>query len=398
MAVPDIAARTELLKGESAFAVLARARRLEAAGKDIIHLEIGEPDFPTPENIVEAGIQALRDGHTHYGPTPGLMPCREAIAHYVQQGWGVETSPENVVVTPGAKPIVFASILATVNPGDEAIYPDPGFPTYDSMLRFAGATRIPLTLYEERQFRWDLDELRDSITDKTRLIILNAPHNPTGGVFSAEELGAIADMVRGKPIWVLSDEIYSRIIYEGSHASILAHPGMQDQTILLDGHSKTYAMTGWRLGYGVMPVPLAEKIGLILNNATSCTASFTQMAGIEALSGPQDSVDAMVAEFRRRRDAFIGALNAIDGLSCMVPQGAFYAFCNVKQLGVGSARLERYWLEEAGVASLSGTGFGEGGEGYVRFSFANSLENLMGAAARIEAAMPGVQALRESSS
>ncbi len=393
MAVPNIAARTELLKGESAFAVLARARRLESAGKDIIHLEIGEPDFPTPENVVAAGVQALQDGHTHYGPTPGLMPCREAIAHYVQQGWGVETSPDNVVVTPGAKPIVFAGILATVNPGDEAIYPDPGFPTYDSMLRFAGATRVPLKLYEERQFRWDLDELRDSITDKTRLIILNAPHNPTGGVFTAEELGAIADMVRGRPIWVLSDEIYSRIIYEGSHASILAHPGMQEQTILLDGHSKTYAMTGWRLGYGVMPVALAEKVGLILNNAVSCTASFTQIAGIEALTGPQDSVDAMVAEFRRRRDAFIGALNAIDGLSCLVPHGAFYAFCNVKKLGVGSARLERYWLEEAGVAALSGTGFGAGGEGYVRFSFANSLENLMAAADRIEAAMPGVGAL-----
>ncbi len=393
MVVPNIAARTELLKGESAFAVLARARRLESAGKDIIHLEIGEPDFPTPENVVAAGVQALQDGHTHYGPTPGLMPCREAIAHYVQQGWGVETSPENVVVTPGAKPIVFAGILATVNPGDEAIYPDPGFPTYDSMLRFAGATRVPLKLYEERQFRWDLDELRDSITDKTRLIILNAPHNPTGGVFTAEELGAIADMVRGRPIWVLSDEIYSRIIYEGSHASILAHPGMQEQTILLDGHSKTYAMTGWRLGYGVMPVALAEKVGLILNNAVSCTASFTQIAGIEALTGPQDSVEAMVAEFRRRRDAFIGALNAIDGLSCLLPHGAFYAFCNVKELGVGSARLERYWLEEAGVAALSGTGFGAGGEGYVRFSFANSLENLMAAAGRIEAAMPGVGAL-----
>ncbi len=393
MAVPNIAARTELLKGESAFAVLARARKLERAGKDIIHLEIGEPDFPTPENVVAAGVQALQDGHTHYGPTPGLMPCREAIAQYVQQGWGVETSPENVVVTPGAKPIVFAGILATVNPGDEAIYPDPGFPTYDSMLRFAGANRVPLKLYEERQFRWDLDELRDSITDKTRLIILNAPHNPTGGVFTAEELGAIADMVRGRPIWVLSDEIYSRIIYEGSHASILAHPGMQDQTILLDGHSKTYAMTGWRLGYGVMPVALAEKVGLILNNAVSCTASFTQIAGIEALTGPQDSVDAMVAEFRRRRDAFIGALNAIDGLSCLLPHGAFYAFCNVKELGVSSARLERYWLEEAGVAGLSGTGFGAGGEGYVRFSFANSLENLMAAADRIEAAMPGVGAL-----
>ena len=393
MAVPNIAARTELLKGESAFAVLARARKLESAGKDIIHLEIGEPDFPTPENVVAAGVQALQEGHTHYGPTPGLMPCREAIAHYVQQGWGVETSPENVVVTPGAKPIVFAGILATVNPGDEAIYPDPGFPTYDSMLRFAGANRVPLKLYEERQFRWDLDELRDSITDKTRLIILNAPHNPTGGVFTTEELGAIADMVRGRPIWVLSDEIYSRIIYEGSHASILAHPGMQEQTILLDGHSKTYAMTGWRLGYGVMPVALAEKVGLILNNAVSCTASFTQIAGIEALTGPQDSVDAMVAEFRRRRDAFIGALNAIDGLSCLLPHGAFYAFCNVKELGVGSARLERYWLEEAGVAALSGTGFGAGGEGYVRFSFANSLENLMAAADRIEAAMPGVGAL-----
>ena len=393
MAVPDIAARTDLLQGESAFAVLARARRLEAAGKDVIHLEIGEPDFPTPENIVAAGIQALREGHTHYGPTPGLMPCREAIANYVQAGWGVAAAPENVVVTPGAKPIVFASILATVNPGDEAIYPDPGFPTYDSMLRFAGATRVPLTLYEERQFRWDLDELRDSITDKTRLIILNAPHNPTGGVFTAEELGEIANMVRGKPIWVLSDEIYSRIVYDGSHASILAHSGMQDQTILLDGHSKTYAMTGWRLGYGVMPEPLAEKIGLILNNATSCTASFTQIAGIEALTGPQESVTAMVAEFRRRRDAFIGALNAIDGLSCLVPQGAFYAFCNVKELGIGSARLERYWLEEAGVAALAGTGFGAGGEGYVRFSFANSLENLMGAAERIESAMPGARAL-----
>ena len=393
MAVPNIAARTDLLKGESAFAVLARARKLESAGKDIIHLEIGEPDFPTPENIVEAGVQALQDGHTHYGPTPGLMPCREAIAQYVNQGWEIDASPENVVVTPGAKPIVFAGILATVNPGDEAIYPDPGFPTYDSMLRFAGASRVPLKLYEERQFRWDLDELRDSITDKTRLIILNAPHNPTGGVFTAEELGEIADMVRGKPIWVLSDEIYSRIVYDGSHASILAHPGMQEQTILLDGHSKTYAMTGWRLGYGVMPIPMAEKIGLILNNATSCTASFTQIAGIEALTGPQDSVDAMVAEFRRRRDAFIGALNAIDGLSCLLPQGAFYAFCNVKELGVGSARLERYWLEEAGVASLSGTGFGAAGEGYVRFSFANSLENLMAAAERIEAAMPGARAL-----
>ena len=370
------ARRMSGLGTETAFEILARARKLEAAGREIVHLEIGEPDFDTPPNVVEAAIKALRDGFTHYGPSAGLPPAREAIAEFFAKDRGVDVGPDNVVITPGAKPILFFSILALVNPGDEVIYPDPGFPIYESVISFFGAKAVPVPLKEERGFRLDVGDLEARITPKTRLVIINSPHNPCGSMLGREDLRAIAELALKHDFWVLADEIYSKITYEEPHESITQFPGMLDRTVVVDGFSKTYAMTGWRLGYGIVPKDVAPHFARLMTNSNSCTASFAQMAAIEALRGPQDSVTRMVAEFRRRRDRIVEGLNALEGISCVKPSGAFYAFANVKALGMKSVELQDRLLSEAGVASLAGTSFGPQGEGYLRFSYANSLENL----------------------
>ncbi|HUJ49129.1 MAG TPA: pyridoxal phosphate-dependent aminotransferase [Bryobacteraceae bacterium] len=378
-----LAARMDHLGVEGAFNVLVRARALEAQGRDIIHLEIGEPDFATPKHIVEAAKQALDQGWTHYGPPQGLPELREAIASHICQTRGVRVGPENVCVVPGGKPIIFFPMLALVEPGDEVIYPNPGFPIYESMINFLGAKPVPIPLIEERGFSFDLDRLRDSLSAKTKLLILNSPHNPTGGLIPAADIQAIAEMVRDRDLMVLADEIYSRIYFEQAPLSITTFPGMLEKTILLDGFSKTYAMTGWRIGYGVMPQWLVDAVNKLMVNSNSCTASFTQRAGIAALTGPQDAVAGMVAEFRRRRDAFCAGLNALPGFRCAIPGGAFYAFPNITGTGLSSDALADHLLQEAGVACLSGTAFGAYGEGYVRFSIANSYEKLMAAVERI---------------
>jgi aspartate/methionine/tyrosine aminotransferase len=369
---------------ETAFEVLNRARALEKQGKEIIHLEIGEPDFDTPANVVEAGIDALRKGWTHYGPSAGLPGLRQAIAEYVSRTRKVAVSSDEVVVVPGGKPIIFFTILALIEAGDEVIYPNPGFPIYESMINYSVGTGVPIPLREDRDFSVDVKELASLINDRTRLIILNSPHNPTGGVLSKRDVLEIAEAIGDRNIFVLSDEIYSRLIYDGEHFSIMSVPGFKERTILLDGFSKTYAMTGWRMGYGVMRADLASQIAKLATNSTSCTASFTQIAGIEALRGDQSSVDKMSVEFRRRRDAFVAGLNKIKGFSCRMPKGAFYVFPNITKTGWSSKNLADALLEQAGVAALAGTAFGAFGEGYLRFSVANSLENLNKALARIE--------------
>jgi len=369
---------------ETAFEVLNRARALEKQGKEIIHLEIGEPDFDTPANVVEAGVDALRKGWTHYGPSAGLPELRQAIAEYVSRTRKVPVSSDEVVVVPGGKPIIFFTILALIESGDEVLYPNPGFPIYESMVNYSVGKGIPIPLREERDFSVDVKELASLITDHTRLIILNSPHNPTGGVLTRKDIFEITEAIGDRNILVLSDEIYSRLIYDGEPFSIMSIPGFKDRTILLDGFSKTYAMTGWRLGYGVMRADLASQIAKLVTNANSCTASFTQMAGIEALRGDQSSVDKMSNEFRRRRDAFVVGLNKIKGFSCRMPKGAFYTFPNITKTGWSSKKLADALLEQAGVAALAGTAFGAYGEGYLRFSVANSLENLNKALARIE--------------
>jgi aspartate aminotransferase len=378
-----IAERVGRLRNEGAFDVLARARALEAQGRNVIHLEIGEPDFETPKHIVEAGKRALDEGWTHYGPTQGLPELREAISQYIGATRGIQVSPEQVCVTPGAKPVMFFAMLALLEPGDEVIYPDPGFPIYESLIRFCRATPVPVPLVESRGFSFDLDVFRDKLSDRTSFVILNSPQNPTGGVIPEDDMREIASLISGRDLLVLSDEIYSRIYFGPQPASITKFPGMLEKTIILDGFSKTYAMTGWRLGYGVMPLPLVPAVNKLMVNSNSCTASFTQRAGIEALRGPQDAVDAMVAEFRRRRDAFVAGLNSVPGFRCPVPEGAFYAFPNITGTGLRSKELADALLADAGVACLSGAAFGEFGEGYLRFSIANSLENLMGAVDRI---------------
>ncbi len=380
-----LAQRMSRIGTESAFDVLVRARALEAQGRDIIHLEIGEPDFPTPQNVVDAGKKALDEGWTHYGPSQGLPELREAIAEYISATRGISVSAANVCVVPGGKPIIFFPMMALLDEGDEVIYPNPGFPIYESMIKVCGATPVPVPLVEERGFSFDLDVFRKSLTDRTKMVVLNSPQNPTGGMIPAEDVAAIADAVRGRDLVVLSDEIYSRIVY-GNEApvSIATMPGMLEKTIILDGFSKTYAMTGWRMGYGVMPPFLVDPINKLMVNSNSCTASFTQRAGIEALRGPQEPVTAMVKEFRRRRDAFCAGLNDIPGWKCAVPGGAFYAFANVKATGRGSKEVADSLLNDAGVACLNGAGFGAYGEGYVRFSYANSYENLMRAIERIK--------------
>ncbi len=371
---------------ETAFEVLAKAKKLEAQGKDIIHLEIGEPDFDTPSNIKEAAKRAIDDGYTHYGPSAGLPELREVIAEEVQKTRGVDCNPDQIVVTPGAKPIMFFCIMACVDPGEEVIYPNPGFPIYESVINFIGAKPVPLPLLEEKEFSFSVDDLRDRVSDKTRMIILNSPQNPTGGVLSKEHIEAVAQIALERDIIVLTDEVYSRILYRGEHESILSIPGMQDKTILLEGFSKTYAMTGWRMGYGAMPETLAEQVAKLMVNSNSCTASFTQIAGIEALTGPQDESEKMVTEFKIRRDAIVEGLNSIEGISCLSPHGAFYVFPNVKELPMDSEKLQDYLLHEAGVACLSGTSFGEYGDGYLRFSYANSVENIKEALQRMEKA------------
>ena len=379
-----LASRMSRLGTETAFEVLNRARALEKQGKQIVHLEIGEPDFDTPPNVVEAGVKALRGGWTHYGPSAGLPELRQAIAEYVSRTRKVQVAPEEVVVVPGGKPIIFFSILALVDAGDEVIYPNPGFPIYESMINYLGGKAVPIHLQEERDFALDVAELASRISDRTKLIIINSPHNPTGGILTRQDITQIAEAIGDRNIMVLSDEIYSRLIYEGEHFSIMSLPGFKERTILLDGFSKTYAMTGWRMGYGVMRPDLATHMTRLMTNSNSCTASFTQMAGVEALRGDQSSVDKMSNEFRRRRDEFVAGLNKIKGFSCRMPKGAFYVFPNVSRTGWPSKKLADALLEEAGVACLSGTAFGAFGEGYLRFSVANSLENLNKALRQIQ--------------
>jgi aspartate aminotransferase len=379
-----LASRMSRLGTETAFEVLSKARALERQGKDIVHLEIGEPDFDTPPNVVEAAVDALHKGWTHYGPSAGLPELRQAIAEYVSRTRAVSVSADEVVVVPGGKPIIFFAILALADAGDEVIYPNPGFPIYESMVNYVGAHAVPIRLREERDFGLDVDELASLINDKTRLIILNSPQNPTGGVLGKSAIHEIAGAIGDRNIIVLSDEIYSRLIFDGEHFSIMSIPGFKERTILLDGFSKTYAMTGWRMGYGVMRPDLATHMTRLMTNSNSCTASFTQVAGIEALRGDQSSVDRMRDEFKRRRDAFVAGLNKIKGFSCRMPKGAFYTFPNVTRAGWPSRRLANSLLDEAGVACLSGTAFGDFGEGYLRFSVANSLENLNKALERID--------------
>src|SRR6266404_5964446 len=379
-----LASRMSRLGTETAFEVLNRARQLEKQGKEIIHLEIGEPDFDTPANVIDAGIDALHKGWTHYGPPAGLPELRQTVADYVSRTREVPVSSDEVVVVPGGKPILFFTILALIESGDEVLYPNPGFPIYESMVNYSVGKGIPIPLREERDFSVDVKELASLITDHTRLIILNSPHNPTGGILTKRDILEIAEAIGDRNILVLSDEIYSRLIYDGEHFSIMSVPGFKERTILLDGFSKTYAMTGWRMGYGVMRPDLASQIAKLATNATSCTASFTQIAGIEALRGDQSSVDRMSNEFRRRRDAFVVGLNKIKGFSCRMPKGAFYAFPNITKTGWPSKKLADALLEQAGVAALAGTAFGAYGEGYLRFSVANSLENLNKALSRIE--------------
>jgi aspartate/methionine/tyrosine aminotransferase len=379
-----LARRSARLGSETAFEVLSKARALEAQGRSIIHLEIGEPDFSTPANIVEAGVGALRKGWTHYGPSAGLPEMRQAIAAHVGSTRGVEVSPDEVVVVPGAKPIMFFTMLALIEEGDEVIYPNPGFPIYESMINYTGGKAVPIPLREEREFAMDVGEMAALITDRTKLIILNSPQNPTGGVLQRSDIEQLAQAIGNRNIMVLSDEIYSRLQFEGQPFSILQVPGMRDRTILLDGFSKTYAMTGWRIGYGVMRADLAAHITRLMTNSNSCTASFTQIAAIEALRGDQSAVDRMRAEFQRRLEAFTAGLNGIRGFSCRMPRGAFYAFPNITATGWKSRPLADALLEDAGVAALSGASFGQFGEGYLRFSVANSTENLQQALVRID--------------
>ncbi len=380
----QLARRMSRLGTETAFEVLNKARAFERQGKNIIHLEIGEPDFDTPANVVEAGVDALRKGWTHYGPSAGLPDLRQTIADYVSRTRNVKVTPEEVVVVPGGKPIIFFTILTLIDERDEVIYPNPGFPIYESMIHYVGGKAVPIQLREDRDFSLDVNELAALITDRTKLIILNSPHNPTGGVMPRRDVERVAQVIGDRNIVVLSDEIYSRLLFEGEHFSIMSLPAMRERTILLDGFSKTYAMTGWRMGYGVMRADLASHITRLMTNSNSCTASSTQMAGIEALRGDQSSVDRMCSEFKRRRDVFVAGLNKIKGFSCRLPHGAFYVFPNIAQTGWKSKPLADALLEQVGIAGLSGTAFGAFGEGYLRFSIANSLENLQQALDRID--------------
>jgi aspartate/methionine/tyrosine aminotransferase len=377
---------------ETAFEVLAKAKALEAQGKEVVHLEIGEPDFDTPDNIRKACADALWDGQTHYGPSAGLIQTREAIAEYIAKDRGIKFEPDEVVVTPGGKPIIFFTALTLLQDGDEAIYPNPGYPIYESAIEFAGAKAVPVVLQEEKDFRFDLNELKDKITDRTRLIIINSPQNPTGGVLLEDDLKVIAELAVEHDIMVLSDEVYSKIIYEGEHQTIASFPGMKERTILLDAHSKTYAMTGWRMGYGICNKALAERMTKLMTNSVSHVTTFVQYGAIEALRGSQEEVEKMVETFRQRRDVIIKGLNEIENMSCKMPKGAFYAFPNVKKTGMDCHELADYFLTEAGVALLAGTCFGAHGDGYLRLSYANSIENIEKGLARIADALKRVEA------
>ena len=382
---PSLAPAMARLGTETAFSVLARAKELERQGRDIVHLEVGEPDFDTPANISTAAKRALDEGWTHYGPSPGLPELREVIAEHIAETRGIEVGPDNVVVTPGAKPIMFFGIMALCGPGDEVLYPDPGFPIYESVINYAGATPVPLALRPENEFRLDLDEVKQKLSPKTKLIIINSPQNPTGGMLTPDDVRALGELLVDRDLFVLSDEVYDRIIYgELEHASIASLPGMQDKTILLNGFSKTYAMTGWRMGYGVMEPQLAAAIAQLQTNCTSCTASFIQIAGIEALTGPQDAPEAMAAEFKARRDLIVDGLNGIEGVTCHRPAGAFYVFPQLAGFRLNATEISDRLLTEAGVAVLAGTAFGKVGHDSLRLSFANSREKIQKALDRME--------------
>jgi aspartate/methionine/tyrosine aminotransferase len=383
----DFAERVVKLAPEGAYYMLGRAQALEAAGREIIHLEIGQPDAPTFQNIAQAGMDAIAEGYTRYTPSAGIPALRKAIAEDAGRRRGISIDPAQVVIGPGAKPALFFPTLALVRPGDEVIYPDPGFPTYAAMIEVAGGVPVPVPLREEQDFSFDLEVFDRLVSERTRMIVLNSPSNPTGGVMPLSALEHIAEVACQRDIWVLSDEIYARLVYEAPAPSIAALPGMAERTIICDGFSKTYAMTGWRLGYGIMPKPLAERVELLLTHSVGCTASFTQIAGLEAIQGPQEQVEAVIAEYRRRRDALVAGLNAISGVCCRMPQGAFYAFPNVSAFGRPSNWLAEYLLEEAGVALLPGVSFGKYGEGYLRLCFANSLENILQALEQMKEAL-----------
>ena len=387
----EFAARMSRLGTESAFEVLAKAKSLEAKGREIVHLEIGQPDFVTPMNICEAAFKAMKDGHTGYGPAAGLLEFREVVAEHISESRGVDIHPDEVTVTPGAKPIMFFTILALADEGDEVIYPAPGFPIYESVINFIGAKAIPLPLREEINFRFRIEDLVASISDRTKLLIINSPQNPTGGILLKEDLEAISELAIKHDFYVLTDEVYSRLQYEGIHDSVINRPGMKERTIMIEGHSKTYAMTGWRLGYGIAPKAMADKITQLAINSNSCTTTFIQIAGIEALKGPQDFVNNMASEFKKRRDVIVDGLNAIEGISCFKPQGAFYAFPNVMRLPLPCRELADYLLDEAGVALLPGTAFGDHGHGYLRLSYANSLENILEGLDRIQAGISKIR-------
>lgn len=381
---PRMASIVDGLELEGAYKVLARAQALEKTGRDVIHLEIGEPDFGTDPRVAQAGIDAIEAGRTRYNPTPGISELRQAIAAQTGQRLNIDVRPEQVVVAPGAKPHLFFPTLALVEQGDEVVYPDPGFPTYEAMIKVAGGVPVPIPLSEQNSFSFDLDAFRSRVNDRTRLIVLNSPSNPTGGVMPMADLEQVAEAAKRFNCWVMSDEIYSRMCYDGAVApSIASLDGMQERTIVLDGFSKTFAMTGWRLGYGVMPQRLAEKVSLLLVHAIGCTAEFTQYAGLEALVGPQDHVHQMLEQYQLRRDALVSGLNSIPGVHCQKPAGAFYVFPNVKSFGRPSSELAELLLEDAGVALLPGTAFGSRGEGFLRLCYANSLTNIERAVERI---------------
>jgi len=384
------AERMKRLGTETAFEVLAKAKKLESEGMEVIHLEIGEPDFDTPKYICDAAIQAIRDGYTHYNPSPGYPEIRKIISDEINKTRGIKTTPEQVVIVPGGKPIMFFVVLALVDEGDEVIYPNPGFPIYESVINFVGARPVPIPLREENDFRLDVDELEKLVSPKTKLMIINSPQNPTGGVLTHDDLERIAKIAVENDIWILADEIYSRIIYEPRFESLTQFPGAQGRTIILDGLSKTYAMTGWRIGYGVMENTLSAHVSRLATNSTSCTSSFTQIAAGAAITGPQDDSDKMVAEFRKRRDIIVDGLNKIPGISCKKPLGAFYVFPNIKETNKTSKELEEHLLDNFGVAGLAGTSFGKYGEGYLRFSYANSIENIQKALSKLKLAFEDI--------
>lgn len=378
------AKRTRGLSSEGAYQVLAKATELERLGRDIIHLEIGQPDFPTFSNISQAGIQAILDGKTRYTPPIGMKEFREIIAQDAGTRRGMVITPDQVVVSPGAKPNLFFPTMALVEEGDEVIYPNPGFPTYQAMIRAAGGKPVPVPLLENNQFSFDLDAFDKLISKRTKMIILNSPGNPTGGIIPKEDLIHIAEVAMKYDCWVLSDEIYSRIIYDGQTAFTIAGlPDMQKRTIIMDGFSKTYSMTGWRLGFGIMPIELADKVSLLLMHSVGSTAQFTQIAGMEAITGPQDQVDKVVSEYQKRRDLIVEGLNQLPGITCQNPQGAFYVFPNIKGLKKSSQEVADWFLEECGVAVLPGSAFGKFGEGYLRFAYANSVQNIQEALDRL---------------